>query len=90
MIQSGGILANLIAAVPQVIFHTGVQAFKKAAPELAEQQENTMLIKPQALLNNETKNIKVIRSFKNRGILLKGTTKEIVVNKEYFSTFLAR
>ena len=36
MIQSGGILANLIAAVPQVIFHTGVQAFKKAAPELAE------------------------------------------------------
>ena len=90
MIQSGGILANLIAAVPQVIFHTGVQAFKKATPELAEQQENTMLIKPQALLNNETKNIKVIRSFKNRGILLKGTTKEIVVNKEYFSTFLAR
>ena len=89
MIQSGGILANLIAAVPQVMFHTGVQAFKKAASELAEQQENTMLIKPQALLNNETKNIKVIRSFKNRGILLKGTTKEIVVNKEYFSTFLA-
>ena len=29
MIQSGGILANLIAAVPQVMFHTGVQAFKK-------------------------------------------------------------
>ena len=32
MLQSGGILAELLA----VKFHTGVKAFKKAAPDLTE------------------------------------------------------
>ena len=36
LIQSEGILADLIAAIPQVMFHAGMKAFEKAAPELAE------------------------------------------------------
>ena len=32
----GWIPADLIAAIPQVIFHVGVKAFEKAAPELGE------------------------------------------------------
>ena len=102
MMQSGGILADLLAAIPQVMFHTGVQGFKKTAPELpeiaTEYYVNKGINKLKkfksskgsgiALLNNETKDIKVISSLENRRILLKGTTKKIVVNKNYFSTFL--
>ena len=42
-----------------------------------------------ALTNNVIKDIiKVISSLKIRGILLKGTTKKILVKKEDFSIFL--
>ena len=38
---------------------------------------------------NETKDIiKVIRSLENRGIVLKRTTKKLLVKKENFSIFL--
>ena len=36
MLQSGGILAELLAVILQIMFHTGVKAFKKAAPDLTE------------------------------------------------------
>ena len=40
------------------------------------------------LKNNEIKDIKVIRSLENRGILLKVTTRKLLVQKEDFSIFL--
>ena len=77
---------------------------QNAAPELAEKateyDNNKGINKPNkkctsskgsgiALTNKETKDIiKVIRSLENRGILLKGITKKIVVKKEDFSSFL--
>ena len=42
-----------------------------------------------SLTNNETKDImKVIQSFKNRGILLKETTRKIANQEEGFLNFL--
>ena len=41
------------------------------------------------LTNNEIKDImKVIKALENRGILLKGNTRKILIKKEYFSIFL--
>ena len=40
------------------------------------------------LTKNEIKDIKVIRSLENRGILLKETTKKLLVKKDDFSVFL--
>ena len=72
------------------MFHTGVKAFKKAAPKLGEIATEYYVNKGInklkniftscnglgiVLTNNKTKDIKkVIRSFGNKSILLKGTT----------------
>ena len=46
MIQSGGIQAGSLASIPQVMFHKGLQAFKKIAPELTEiATENVITLK---------------------------------------------
>ena len=36
IIQSQGITAELLRAIPQVMFHSGAKEFQKATPELAK------------------------------------------------------
>ena len=81
----------------------GVTLAKNAAPELFEKATKTYVNKGINELNKKFTSskgseitltndgikdiIKVSRCLENRGILLKGTTKELAVKKEYLSIF---
>ena len=100
MIQSRGILGELLVAIPHAMFLARKKALKKGislapkiAPKLAGKATEYYINKGINELNekftsskgsgrtltyNEIKDIiKVIKSFKNRDILLKGTTRKI-------------
>ena len=103
MIQSGGILGELLVALPYTAFKAETQQLIKRAPELTKYATKYIVNKELdrlkkdfltsegsgiTLTNNEIKDImKVIKSLENRGILLKETTRKIT-NQGGFLNFL--
>ena len=102
MIQSGGILTELIAAIPQAMFLAGKEVLKAVLETTGKATEyyinkginnlNTKFRSSKssgiAIANNELKDIvKVIKSIENRGILLKGRTREITSQQGGFLIF---
>ena len=110
MAQSGGILGDLLVALPQAMFLAGKEALKKGislapklAPILAEKATQCYINKGinevnkkfasdkgsgTTLTNNEIKYImKVLRSFENRRILLKETTRKTTGQERGFLSF---
>ena len=106
MAQSGGILGDLLVALPQAMFLAGKEALKKGislapklAPILAEKathkginEVNKKFVSDKGsgttLTNNEIKYImKVLRSFENRRILLKETTRKTTSQERGFLSF---
>ena len=101
-IQSGGILTELIAAIPQAMFLAGKEVLKAVLETTGKATEyyinkginnlNTKFRSSKssgiAIANNELKDIvKVIKSIENRGILLKGRTREITSQQGGFLNF---
>ena len=112
--QSGGVLVDILSAIPQAMFLTGIKALKNGvkngvtsekneAPELAEKateyyvnkginELNKKIASSKGteinLTNNEIKDMKVIKSLKDRGILIKATTRKITSQEGSFLNFL--
>ena len=100
MIQSGGILGELLVALPYGVLEAVTQELKKRAPVVTRgatryfvhkginRLKKDFIVKEGwwiTLTNNEIKDFtKVFKSLENRGILLKGTTTNITSQKEEF------
>ena len=93
IVQLGGILFSMyIWGSPYLWFKRTSPPAKSLAKSLTKSLENMGAKKNMGsgvtLTNNEIKDMKVMKSLENRGILLKETIKNLIVKKKDFTLFL--
>ena len=93
IVQLGGILFSMyIWGSPYLRFKRTSPPPKSLAKSLTKSLENMGAKKNMGsgvtLTNNEIKDMKVMKSLENRGILLKETIKNLIVKKKDFTLFL--